>query len=66
MGYQAAASYRTCGQESTKESPFYLLYGRDPRIPTTTLLSLKRSVYEIDLDDCKREMVLSLSEAWKL
>lgn len=59
-------AYRTCAQESTKESPFYLLYGRDPRIPTATLLNQKQSVYEIDIDDYKRELVLNLSQAWKL
>ena len=57
-------AYRSCAQESTKESPFYLLYGRDPRISTTTLLTQKQSVYEVDIDDYKREMVLNLSQAW--
>ena len=28
-------AYRTSMQESTKESPFYLLYSRDPRLLTT-------------------------------
>ena len=28
-------AYRASLQESTKELPFYLLYGRDPRLPTT-------------------------------
>ena len=27
-------AYRASMQESVKESPFYLLYGRDPRLPT--------------------------------
>ena len=27
-------AYRTSPQESTKESPVYLLYGWDPRLPT--------------------------------
>ena len=37
-------AYRSSAQESTKESPFYLVYGRDPRIPTSTVLSQSRSV----------------------
>ena len=27
-------AYRASIQESVRESPFYLLYGRDPRLPT--------------------------------
>jgi len=27
-------AYRASKQESVKESPYYLLYGRDPRLPT--------------------------------
>ncbi len=30
-------------QESTKESPFFLMHGRDPRIPTESLLAQNRS-----------------------
>ena len=59
-------AYRTCAQESTRESPFFLVYGRDPRIPTSTVLSQQKSVYEVDIDDYKREAVLNLSQAWKL
>ena len=38
------------------------------RIPTSTVLSQERSVYEVDIDDYKREieLTLGLSQAWKL
>jgi len=32
---------------------FYLVCGRDPRIPTSTVLSQKQSVYSVDVDDYK-------------
>ena len=53
-------------QESTKESPFYLLYGRDPQLPTENILSQPRTAYMIDLDDYKSELADSLTYAWKL
>ena len=63
MGY--SSSVRTL-QESTRESPFFLLYGRDPRVPTSTVLTYQRSPYTVDIDDYKSEMMTNLSQAWKL
>ena len=59
-------SYRVSVQDSTKESPFFLLYGRDPQLPTETALTQSRTPYMIDVDDYKTEMVTSLSDAWKI
>ena len=59
-------AYRASVQQSIGESPFYLVYGRDPRIPTTTVISQRCSVYEVDLDEYKRELTLGFSQAWEL
>ena len=56
-------AYRTKIQESTRESLFFLLYGRDPRLPTTSALELPRPVYTVDLDDYKSELVTCLVKA---
>ncbi len=59
-------AYRTSMQESTRESPFYLMYGRDPQLPTESALTVPRARELIDLDSYKSEMVCSLADAWKL
>ena len=59
-------AYRTKPHESTGESPFYLLYGRDARVPTEAALSTVRTEYQVDIDDYKSELVYGLSESWKI
>ena len=44
-------AYRTSVQESTKESPFFLLYGRDARLPTEAALTQPCTCYQVDIDD---------------
>lgn len=59
-------AYRTKSHESTGESPFFLLYGRDGRIPCESMLSTKQTAYQVDIDDYKSELVFSLTEAWQV
>lgn len=59
-------AYRVSVQDSTKESPFFLLYGRDPALPTLDSLSRERTPYMVDLDDYKLDLVTGLTDAWKL
>ena len=59
-------AYRTSMQESTQESPFYLLYGRDARLPTEAALATPRTCYQMDIDDFKTDLVCNLSDAWSL
>ena len=43
-------AYRASLQESTQESPFFMLYGRDPRLPTEHVLS-PRNRRHVDLKE---------------
>jgi len=55
-------AYQASMQESIKESPIYLLYGRDPRLPTSLEMDIM-SHEEIDVDNYKNEISIKLSEA---
>ena len=59
-------AYRVSVHESTKESPFYLLYGRDPRLPSEAILNQPSSPYIVDSSDYSVELTSSLSSAWAL
>ena len=56
--------YRASEQESTKESPFFLLYGRDPRLPVEAVLSPPQVRRQLDLKDYGSELVGRLGGAW--
>ena len=57
-------AYRVSVQESIRESPFFLLYGRDPTLPMLEALSRERSPYMVDLNDYKTELMTELNSAW--
>ena len=58
-------AYRASVQESVRESPFYLLYGRDPRLPTVLDMD-GGSKQEVDVDTYKGEITIKMDEAWEL
>ena len=59
-------AYRVAVQESTQESPFFLLYGRDPRVPTETALTQPSTPYQVEFLDYRAEHVAHMSDAWAL
>jgi hypothetical protein len=59
-------TYRCSPQASTGESPFFLMYGRDPRLPTEAALSPPVPRTQYDLDDYKTKAVRRMSEAWQM
>ena len=61
---QVLFAYRTKPHESKGESPFYLLYGRNARLPTESVLNTPPSPYLVDCEDYQVELAQGLSSAW--
>ena len=59
-------AYRATVQASTGESPFFLLYGRDPQLPTELVLTPALTRDLVQLDDYKSRMMHAMGEAWDL
>ena len=59
-------AYRASRQASTLESPFYLLYGRDPRLPVPEALSPRKNRVTMNLKEYGIELHAKLSAAWEL
>ena len=59
-------AYRTSVQESTQESPFHLLYGRDPCLPTEEALAMPATRHQFDVGSYQEELVTGLQKAWEL
>ena len=58
-------AYRVKPHSSSGESPFYLVYGRDARLPTETVLEEQPGLGQLDVDDYKTDMLLGFSVAWE-
>ena len=58
-------AYRTSFQESTKASPFFLLYGRNPKLPTTAALNPPVDRVTLNLADYQTEVAIRMSNAWE-
>ena len=60
----AVFAYNSSEQRSTKQTPFFLLYGREPQLPIDAALNFKPSRYTIDLDDYALEVPRLMAAAW--
>ena len=63
---QLMFTYQAKSHESRGESPFFLIYGRDPRLPTESALSTPVTCYQENLDDYREGLVAGLSETWRI
>lgn len=58
-------AYRPAAQESTQESPFFLVYGCDLRLPTETALSALSERSLLELGEYEASLVHNLTRAWE-
>ena len=56
-------AYRVRPHSSTGESPFYLLYGRDARLPTEAALEGPTSLSELEGEDYRTDLLVGFSTA---
>jgi hypothetical protein len=59
-------AYRASQQASTQESPFYLVYRRDPRLPTPAAMTPKKTRTTTDLKEYGLPLLQKMTEAWEL
>lgn len=59
-------AYRSSLQVSTQESPFFLLYGRDPQLPTSVLNDPPTEREELDVDNYESHLSIFMDEAWEI
>ena len=59
-------AYHTKPHDSTNESPFHMIYGRDARLPTETALSTPPTLQMLEIDDYKTELVSGLTQCWNI
>ncbi len=59
-------AYNTARQDSTQESPYFLLYGHDPRLPTDVAFNALRARNIPWTSDYARSTALNLTEAREL
>ena len=53
-------AYRSVVQDLTKESLFFLLYGRDPCLPSGTVFDLPLPSYPVDTKDYRTELLVTV------
>ena len=62
-------TYRVTLNRTLAETPFYLIYGRDPKLPQDLLLSdslpTQRQITQSDLDQYKTSLLITLREAYE-
>ena len=57
-------AYRSTPHQSTGETPFYLLYGRQPNLPTALDLTIPMARFPVVESDYGKALAREFKEAW--
>ena len=63
---QVLFAYRARPQSSIRELPCYMIYGRDPHLPTETAFSKTHAQYQVDAEDYCTELTRGLQNTWQV